>query len=143
MNVDVELSGHLEDPTYNDWKVSNDCSLFPLSDEQKLYHFKDRIQAESVDDWDTTGIELVTLPIRPDNQLSFQEIQKYLTALRGSSESNHGIFTSKYAGFHVHKGFAKPSKSDKSSLLHIIQHLAYTLVQFEPPLVEFSPPYRV
>jgi Putative amidoligase enzyme len=107
LNVDVELSAHPVDPTYNDWKVSNDCSLVPLSRDQKLVEFHDRISTDQADDWDTTGIEMVTPPMRPDNPISFQEIDRYLKALQGNSESMYGIATSKYAGLHAHIGFSE------------------------------------
>ena len=140
LNIDVELSGHPEDPTYHDWKVSNDCSLVPLSSDQKLHEFRDRIVSNERDDWDTTGIEIVTPPMRPNNPISFDEIGKYLKALNGNSESNYGVVTSKYAGLHIHIGFSK--EGPRESLLLVIQHLAYMLVQFEPLLVKFFPPHR-
>ncbi len=142
LNVEVELSTHPDDPTYKDWKVSNDCSLVPLSKEQKMHYFGDRIAAGQSDDWDTTGIEVVSVPLQPDNAISFHEIDQYLTALRGNNNSNYGITTSKYAGLHVHIGFGKPEPKDPASLLLRMQHLAYMLVQFEPLLVRFFPPYR-
>jgi Putative amidoligase enzyme len=111
-----------------------------LSKDQKLHKFSDREAADRSDEWDSTGIEIVTPPMRPNNPISFKEIGQYLKALKGNSESNYGIVTSKYAGVHVHIGFS--TDGPRISLLHVIQHLAYILVQFEPLLVKFSPPYR-
>ena len=88
----------------------------------------------------TTGIEIVTPPMRSNNPIVFQEIGRYLTVLRGNKNSAHGIVTSKYAGVHVHIGFAKPEA--QGTLLQVMQHLAYMLVQFEPVLVKLFPPHR-
>jgi Putative amidoligase enzyme len=140
LHVDVELSSHPHDPKYDDWKVTNDCSLVPLSDKQKLECFQDRIRPDEADNWDTTGVELVTPPLRVNSPIVFQEIDKYLTALRGNKDSKYGIVTSKYAGLHVHIGFGRPTTGP--TLLQIMQHLAYMLVQFEPLLVKFFPPHR-
>jgi Putative amidoligase enzyme len=123
LNADIELSSHSDNFTYRDWKVSNDCSLVPLSSEQKFEYFQDRITAGQIDGWDTTGIELVTQPMRPDNQILFQEINKYLTGLCGNKDSNYGIVTSKYAGPHVHIGFSK--NESFARLLQVMHHLAY------------------
>lgn len=140
LNIKIELSTHPANPTYNDWKVSNDCTLVPLSKPQMLQHFSDRISSNEGDNWDTTGVEIVTPPMRSDNPASFQEIEKYLTKLRGDSNSNYGICTSKYAGLHVHIGFGK--SQDSQDVLKILQHLAYILVQAEPLIIKFFPPYR-
>jgi hypothetical protein len=140
LNADIELSSHPADPKYDDWKVTNDCSLVPLSEQQKLDCFQDRISPREADDWDTTGVELVTPPLRVNNPIVFQEIDKYLTALRGNKDSNYGIVTSKYAGLHVHIGFGRPITGP--ALLQIMQHLAYMWVLFEKLLVKFFPPHR-
>ena len=140
LNVDIELSTHPKDPKYDDWMVSNDCTLVPLSEQQKLECFQDRISPDQADNWDTTGVELVTPPLRVNNPIVFQEIDKYLTALRGNKDSNYGIVTSKYAGLHVHIGFGRPTTGP--ALLQIMQHLAYMWMLFETVLARCFPPHR-
>jgi Putative amidoligase enzyme len=140
LNADIELSSHPADPKYDDWKVTNDCSLVPLSEQQKLECFQDRITPHEADNWDTTGVELVTPPLRVNNPIVFEEIDKYLTALRGNKDSTYGIVTSKYAGLHVHIGFGRPTTGP--TLLQIMQHLAYMWILFEKLLVRFFPPHR-
>lgn len=37
LDLDAELLDHPPEPTYYDWKVSDDCSLLTLGNKQKLY----------------------------------------------------------------------------------------------------------
>jgi Putative amidoligase enzyme len=136
--IDVEVSRGLntEQTPYKKWKVVNDHSLVPLHKYDMQKRLSDRIPEIEIDDWDNTGLELVT-PIMHRRQEDFDQIRLYLEALVGTDGSKFGIFPQKYGSIHVHIGFAE---SDKTLL--VLQHLAFIMVQYESLLMKLFPFHR-
>ncbi len=138
--IDVEVSkeSYLDKNSYKEWKVVNDFTLAPASKAQMKVALEDRITEKEVDNWDNTGLELVTpIMYRLGSDIDFDEIELYLETLHGNETSDFGVFSSKYGSVHVHIGFA-----DSADTLLVLQHLAFIVLQYEPLLLKLFPFHR-
>jgi len=132
---------------FESWHLTHDRSVVGVD--------KDTLERElvlagrevnNIDDWDSHSIELVSrvLPLEP---ASFNEINTYLAALRGSPDSLHAAFTNIHCGFHVHVGLPEPKDLPQGAApptfaLPILQHLAYILVMYELAISKLFPAHR-
>ncbi len=103
-------------------------------------------EVNGIIDWSSHGIELVSrvLPLEP---ASFEEIYKYLVALRGDEGSAYATFVNEHCGFHVHIGLPIPKDLERGSPrptfeLPTLQHLAYILVMYELAINKLFPSHR-
>jgi len=138
-NVDVH-NAREKRQDFNRWHLTVDTSLVGATKEELQSNLGDRI-ADSVDNWDSSGLELVSR-ILPPIEESFDEISRYLDLLKGSSESRHGAFTNEYCALHVHVGLPPSGDANEPAPvfdLPTLQHLAYILVMYEAEITKLHP----
>lgn len=137
--VDVHR-GRRKRQDFNRWHLTVDTSLVGATKEELQSNLGDRI-ADSVDNWDSSGVELVSR-ILPPTEESFDEISQYLDLLKGNSQSGHGAFTDEYCALHVHVGLPPSNDPNEPAPvfdLPTLQHLAYILVMYEAEINKLHP----
>ena len=143
---------------YYCWHLIRDGSLFGIS---KDLLAKNLNQAGrdfgDINDWDSHGLELVTriLPFEPS---SFEEIDRFLTALRSTQQEGQPLaMITKACAMHVHIGLPPPEdppegpegevedrdlELQEKFNLPTLQHLAYIVVMYEISMRPLFPQWR-
>ena len=153
----LDHGGHIlfkkQDTNYEIWILTNDISLIGATKGELFKNLQDRITPEDRIDnkWDSWGVELITRKFRySEAKGAFQEIGKYLSALKHGSHSlletgspvqqRWGALSSVWAGAHVHIGFDGKEEDDLD--LTLLQHIAYILIMYEGVLTKLHPRHR-
>lgn len=126
---------------FSRWYISDDQSLLGVDKPTLIEKLGGR--ATDIDNWDSHGVELVSRPL-PATSTSFEEIQKHLEPLRGTTSSRHVSMVTPHCALHVHVGFADPTPGQPRTTfgLPTLQHLAYILVMYEAQISRMHPPSR-
>jgi hypothetical protein len=91
---------------YTKWKLTNDHTLNGNLKSQRQSKLPHKINATNIDNWDSHGIGLIS-PVfsLAKQQSALTTLNKYLSTLLVSSDSDISALTSIWAGIHVHLGF--------------------------------------
>lgn len=132
---------------YRYWHLTHDNSLIGMSKRELASHSQSLGgMLDDIDNWDSHGIELVTR-VLPFTLSSFAEISAHLSALCGTTSTQHAAFATECCGLHVHVGLPTPADHEEgtpmpSFELPTLQHLAYILAVYEVSIRAFFPRSR-
>jgi hypothetical protein len=108
-------------------------------------HLSHQIDELNRREWDSWGIESVSRKFDYGQKKdAFEEISRYLSALKGNTSRAWKAFESVWADTHVHVGLEIPPTKEVSRprVMRVLQHLAYILTSYEDLLTQLHPIHR-
>ncbi|MCJ1460050.1 hypothetical protein MMC28_010429 [Mycoblastus sanguinarius] len=151
-NVSIHDSFAKKYTDFSQWHLTHDRSLVGVDKSTLASQLaSQKISVDSIEDWDSHGIELVTRAL-PYTPASMSEVNTYLSSLLSSgspniSEVKHTAFATTQCGFHIHVGLPTPPNHQVGTApptftLPTLQHLAYILVMYESAMSQLHPEHR-